>query len=127
MAKRKSQPTAPPTIPENDVGGRMVTPETGVPQVIGQMQLVQWMTGMGSAPTIMQALKCNNEEKSVEEDVNNEARKLNFSVNRVEPTQSEPSLADVVKRKQICATGNEIGILSSNNKGRSEDCSTESS
>ncbi|OIT01975.1 hypothetical protein A4A49_03920 [Nicotiana attenuata] len=77
--------------------------------MIGQMQLVHWMTGMGSAPTIMQASKCIDEEKSVEVDANTAARKLNFSVQRAKTTQSELTLADVVKRNRALQHGMKLG------------------
>nr|XP_009766595.1 PREDICTED: uncharacterized protein LOC104217941 [Nicotiana sylvestris] len=60
---------------------------------------------MGSAPTAIQASKCNNDEKPVEVDLNNAARKLNFSVNRADPTQMKPTLADVVKGNKALHQG----------------------
>lgn len=99
MARRKSQVIAPPTLPETDEGSRMFTPESGVPQALGQMQLVHWMTGMRSAPTVMQASKCVEDEipKPAELDASTTTRKLTFSVQRANPSRPECTLADVVQ------------------------------
>lgn len=57
-----------------DTGNRMVTPESGVPQTLEPPQLVHWMQGMGSAPTILQApakedlIKVQGAQKPVEFD-----------------------------------------------------------
>lgn len=57
---------------------------------------------MGSAPPVMQASKCNEMEvpKKAEVDANTAASKLTFSTQKVNPSQSVPTMADVVQGNQ---------------------------
>lgn len=99
MARRKSQVAASPTVSETEGGSRLVISESGVPQELGQIQLVQWMIGMGSAPTVMQASKCTEMEvpKPAKVDANTMARKLTSSTQKVNPSQPVPTITNVVQ------------------------------
>nr|XP_009791642.1 PREDICTED: uncharacterized protein LOC104238857 [Nicotiana sylvestris] len=99
MARRKSHEMAPATRPEMVEEERMVTPESGIPQTMNQIQLVHWMTGMRSAPIVMQKSKCEEIEKPkpVEVENNTATRKLMFSNQRPNSGGTEINLAKVVK------------------------------
>lgn len=98
MARRKSQVTALPIVSETEGGIRLVTPESGIPQELAQIQLIQWMTEMGDASTVMQASKYTEIEvpKPGEVDANTTTRKIIFLTQIVNPSQPVPTIADVV-------------------------------
>ncbi|OIS97215.1 hypothetical protein A4A49_22998 [Nicotiana attenuata] len=65
--RKKSSTAKKTTVDEegkaDDEDKRFVTPETGIPQAVDSIQLVHWMKGMGSAPTILHG----QERKELEE------------------------------------------------------------
>lgn len=90
---------------------RMVTSESGVPQTLEPPQLVHWMQGMGSAPTILQAptkeepVKVKEAQKPVEADANLATRKLILSV---ESHEAKITLADVVRGNRSIHQGSKL-------------------
>ncbi|XP_019253837.1 PREDICTED: uncharacterized protein LOC109232524 [Nicotiana attenuata] len=70
---------------------RLVTPESGIPQKLAPMQLLHWLPGMGSAPTIMQAPpeKEEGNVQPMEAGMTTAARKLTYSAGSQKQTMAE--------------------------------------
>lgn len=85
---------------------RIVTPESGIPQKLSPIPLLQWFPGMGSAPTVMQPVSEKEESKRPlkEPDMTTTtARKLNFSVESQKQT-----FAEVVQGNRIPNQGMQL-------------------
>ncbi|XP_019248632.1 PREDICTED: uncharacterized protein LOC109227894 [Nicotiana attenuata] len=112
MARRNTnrKPNSQTTLTKEsteDNSNRMVTPESGVIQHLAPVQLVQWMPGMGSAPTIMQAPPPKEIEtiKVTENNLNTAARKLTYSTRSGEEKRT---MADVVKGNRTVQQGMQL-------------------
>lgn len=57
----------------------MVTPHTDISHKLTTIQLLHWLPGMGSAPTVMQALVEKEEERPIKTGQMIAARKLTYS------------------------------------------------
>ncbi|OIT38127.1 hypothetical protein A4A49_55807 [Nicotiana attenuata] len=109
MTRRKTNRKAQsqqPQMEENtkESTNRLVTPESGTVQQLAPIQLVQWMTGMGSAPTIMQGSKSMDTETITEKEnqMATAARKLTYSTGSGEQKRT---MAEVVKGNRTMQQG----------------------
>ncbi|OIS97417.1 hypothetical protein A4A49_62351, partial [Nicotiana attenuata] len=103
----------------DDEDTRLVTPETGIPQVLDSVQLFHWMKGMGSAPTVLHG----QERKTLEEPVETQAAPTTktpadsamaaqpqaapMTTTPADPTQNELEMAKAT-RKLTFSTGVEL-------------------
>lgn len=68
MTHFKRSPPADRIVTKEKIdSARLVTSGLEVPQTLGQLRLVHWMTGMGSALTLMQAPEREANEREVSE------------------------------------------------------------
>ncbi|XP_019259591.1 PREDICTED: uncharacterized protein LOC109237704 [Nicotiana attenuata] len=70
---------------------RVITPESGIPQKLAPMQLLHWLPGMGSAPTVMQAPPEVEKTSMQPEEATmfTAARKLTYSIGSQKKTMAE--------------------------------------
>lgn len=71
---------------------RIVTLESGIPQILTPISLLQWFPGMGSAPTVMQPVSEKEETKrplKEPDTTTTTVRKLNFLVESKKQTFTE--------------------------------------
>ncbi|XP_070044692.1 uncharacterized protein [Nicotiana tomentosiformis] len=103
-----SQQSKSPNNNEESIN-RMVTPETGIAQQLAPVQLLHWMSGMGSAPTIMQAPPPKEAEipKLTENTIATTVRKLTYSTGSGE---AKRTMADMVKGNRTMQQGLQLNF-----------------
>ncbi|OIT32212.1 hypothetical protein A4A49_55612, partial [Nicotiana attenuata] len=106
MARRRKQiPTTSTPSTEQEEPTRIITPENGIPQDLEPRQFGQWLTGMGSAPTILQGRPPENINTPVEQDEGTSAaaaRKLTFSTTG---EMRKPTAVEVVQGNRSLQLG----------------------
>ncbi|OIS97046.1 hypothetical protein A4A49_60631, partial [Nicotiana attenuata] len=86
---------------------RLITPENGIPQKLAPIQLLHWLPGMGSAPTVMQAVPPAVEKEVLQPmaaGMTTTTRKLTYSAG----SQAKKTMAEVVKTNRAQTQGMQL-------------------